>query len=199
MEEFPRSKRELSKEEVQDAQIGLLEWELEERDRIHGTDHLTGVSTRKVFEHHLENLLKTQREGEKGQKLALVAIDVDHFKQVNDTFGHSAGDEVLRSVAALLMESVRETDFVGRMGGEEFMILFQGADEIFAKQKSEELRTSVEKLTFNNYPGLEIKASFGVVSSEHSNDATILRERADQALYVAKRSGRNQVKVYSDV
>jgi len=203
-ERIPKT-RELSTEEVQDAQIGLLEWELEERDKQQGIDHLTGASTRKVFEQELEQALrmvrgevKEKREGvEPLKEVALISIDIDHFKQVNDTLGHPAGDEVLRRVAALLMESVRETDTVARVGGEELMVLLPGADVSVAARHAEELRAKIAELTFSDYPELKVTASFGVISSDDSTDEKTLYEHADKALYAAKRGGRNRVEIYS--
>lgn len=195
--------RKLSTEEVQDAQIGLLEWELEERDKQHGIDHLTGLKTRKVFERELEYSLKMIRGeirpragAESYKEASLISIDIDHFKQINDTLGHQAGDEVLRKVSELLEQSVREADIVARVGGEELMVLLRGAEEAFAAQKAEELRAKVEQTAFDAYPGLNITASFGVVSSKSSTDAKMLYENVDKALYRAKRGGRNRVEVY---
>ncbi|MBU6388840.1 GGDEF domain-containing protein [Patescibacteria group bacterium] len=202
----PKAK-ELSTEEVQDAQIGLLEWELEERDKQQGIDHLTGASTRKVFEREFEQALKMirgeveeKREGiEPLKEVSLISIDIDHFKQVNDTLGHPAGDEVLRRVAGLLLESVRETDTVARVGGEELMVLLPGADVSVAARHAEELRTKIAALTFSNYPELEVTASFGVISSQDSTDEKTLYNHVDKALYAAKRGGRNRVEVYNEV
>ena len=205
MEEFPKQKRELSKEEAQDAQIGLLEGELEERDAQHGVDHLTGLKTLKVFERELDQSLKMIRgeikEHRAGadplKEISLISIDIDHFKQINDTLGHPAGNEVLKKISTLLMESVRETDIVARVGGEELMVLLHSADQVFATQKAEELRMEVEQLAFDAYPELKVTASFGVISSSDSTDAKTLFEHADKALYAAKRGGRNRVEAYS--
>jgi diguanylate cyclase (GGDEF)-like protein len=200
--EVPPKKRELSTEEVQDAQIGLLEWELEERDKQHGIDHLTGADTRKVFEAKLEQALESVRLGEKEhrkgvpQEVSLISIDIDHFKAVNDTLGHPAGDEVLRRVTGAIMSSVRETDAVGRIGGEELMVFLPGASVEAATKHAEELRAKIEQLTFDKYPDLKVTASFGVISSDVSSDAKTLVEYVDRALYVAKRGGRNRVELY---
>ena len=204
-ERVPKAK-ELTTEEVQDAQIGLLEWELEERDRQQGIDHLTGASTRKFFEQELDQSLKLirgeiqeKREGvEPLKEVSLISIDIDHFKRVNDTLGHPAGDEVLRRVSALLMESVRESDIVARVGGEELMVLMRGANAAAAAHLAEKLRVKIAELVFDEHPELKVTASFGVVSSDDSTDANTLYEHADKALYAAKRGGRDRVEVYTE-
>ena len=170
--------RKLGTEEVQDAQIGLLEWEIEERDRQQGIDHLTGASTRKVFEEELDQSLrlirgeiKEKREGiEPLKEVSLISIDIDHFKRVNDTLGHPAGDEVLRKVSALLMGSVRESDTVARVGGEELMVLMRGANVSAAARLAEKLRAKIAELVFDEYPELKVTASFGAVSSSDSTE-----------------------------
>lgn len=208
--------RELAKEEVQDAQIGLLEWELEDREERHaqalkeseergGMDSLTGLRRREVLENELEQSLKVirgetkeQRAGAEAKEVSLIAIDLDHFKTVNDTYGHGAGDEALRQVATLLTHSVRGMDVIARVGGEELMVLMRNADAKVAARHAEDLRAKIEKIVFDKYPGLHLTASFGVVSSKSSADAKELYEYADKALYAAKRGGRNRVEAYKD-
>jgi diguanylate cyclase (GGDEF)-like protein len=201
----PQGERERSTEEIQDAQIGLLEWELEERDAQHSTEHLTGLKNRAVFEHELGESLKMIRgeiqEKRKGieptKEISLISIDLDHFKEVNDTFGHPAGDEVLRKVSTLLTESVRESDVVARVGGEELMVLMRGANAQIAARYAEELRAKIERLAFDAYPELKVTASFGIISSNVSTDADTLIKNVDRSLYKAKRGGRNRVEVYN--
>lgn len=186
-------------EKEKDAQKGLVEWELEERT---GEDHLTGLKNRKAFEHQLEQALENIRKGKEEdhvrlKEISLISIDIDHFKQVNDTLGHPAGDEVLQKVAALLMRSVRGSDTVARVGGEELMVLMRGANTQVAARHAEELRVKIEGLVFDAHPELKVTASFGIISSENSTDDKTLVERVDQALYKAKENGRNRVEVYS--
>lgn len=171
-----------------------------------GIDQLTGASNRTVFERELEQVLKIirgeieeHRAGGKSLKeVSLISIDIDHFKEVNDTLGHPVGDEVLRGIVALLMKSVRETDTVARVGGEELMVLMPGADEEIAAREAEKLRAKIEQMTFNTYPELKVTASFGIISSNSSTDAKSLYERVDKALYAAKRGGRNRVEIYKE-
>lgn len=208
--------RKLSTEEVQDAQIGLLEWEMEERDKTyaaqaeaHGIEPLTGLKTRQVLETQLANELRgieaNKRKNGPTQNLALIMIDIDHFKRINDTagLGHSAGDEVLRKIGALLNASVRATDTVARWGGEEIMILMRKTSLTDAANHAEELRQKIEALTFEEYPTLKVTASFGVASSESSHEPKKLLQNVDSVLYVAKRGddanpgGRNVVRTYA--
>ena len=180
---------------------GLDKWHFETLEEEHGTEHLTKLKSRKVFEHDLEWELKLIRgeaqEKRKGirplEEISLISIDLDHFKQINDMLGHAAGDEVLRKVSALLLESVREEDTVARFGGEELMILMRGADTAVAARHAEELRAKIEQLSFDTYPGLKVTASFGVASSKLATDEKTLLEEVDRALYAAKHAGRNRV------
>ena len=180
----------------------LLKHIQEQNEQI-DIDDLTKLKSRKVFKHELEQSLKMVRGelrprsgAESYKEASLIYIDIDYFKQVNDTFGHSAGDEVLKKISELLRESVREADIAARFGGEELIVLLRGADEKFAAQKAEELRAKVEQLTFPAHPELKVTASFGVVSSNSSTKAEELYNYVDKALYVAKRGGRNRVEIY---
>jgi len=164
----------------------------EDSVRYISKDPLTGAASLSEFTTQLEQSLKMVR---RWVPASLVYIDIDHFKRVNDTFGHSGGDVVLKKVCAFLMRSVRESDVVARIGGEEFAILLSGSDG-FGPTKAEELRAGVAELAFDEYPGLRVTASFGVVSLIDLPDAATARKRADSVLYEAKNSGRNQVKVY---
>ena len=184
----------------------LLKERIEYLEKQAGIDQLTGASNRMVFERELEQALKIIR-GEveehraSGKSLSvgsIISIDIDHFKEVNDTLGHPAGDEVLRGIVSLLMKSVRETDTVARVGGEELMVLIPGADEGVALREAEKLRVKIEELSFHSYPELKVTASFGVISSKNSTNAKILYELVDKALYAAKRGGRNRVEIYKE-
>ena len=169
-------------------------------------DPLTGAFNRRAFDPELEQSLKLirgeveeHREGVKPlTEISLIMLDLDHFKKINDTFGHLVGDEVLRKVSALLMDSVRETDMAARYGGEEFMIFLRGADETIAAEHAEKLRAEIGEMEFDIQPDLKITASFGVVSSKSSTDAESLKKFADKALYKAKDGGRNRVEVHTE-
>lgn len=213
----PKPKDELPLERVQDADLGLHAWEMEEREKAHaaeledlkkvnGIDYLTGAASRKTFDAYLNRSLELirgelaeKRAGaEQLTKLSLVLMDIDHFKKINDTLGHHAGDIVLKEAAQALMQSVRGEDLVARWGGEEFFVLLRDANLDAAKQRAEEFRHSIEKLSFPQYPDLRVTASFGVVSSAVSEDGPTLEKSADEALYKAKEGGRNRVEIYTD-
>ncbi|MGE0398880.1 MAG: diguanylate cyclase [Kofleriaceae bacterium] len=165
---------------LKEAQIALAELAV--------TDDLTGLPNKRALRQRLEQLA---REGARGRKFAVVVTDVDHFKKVNDTYGHKTGDEVLAAVARTLKSSIRITDFVGRYGGEEFVVLYTDVDETIAKVLAEKLRATVASI---GVP-VPITASFGVCANEVplASDADGLIKAADEALYRAKRSGRNRV------
>jgi diguanylate cyclase (GGDEF)-like protein len=131
--------------------------------------------------------------------LALLLIDVDHFKRVNDSHGHLRGDEVLRALAAELRQQVRESDVVGRFGGEEFTVLLPRTDAAGACRIAERLRSSAGGLSIGAEAArINVTVSIGVsVLSQHGNDLFELLAAADVALYRAKDAGRNQVRLYS--
>ena len=201
--ETPESEQEALKQRVEqlEGENTLLKERIKHLESQLGIDQLTGTSNRGVFENELERSLKIIRgeteehrsTAEHHKEVSLIFVDLDHFKQINDTYGHPAGDEVLRKVSALLMDSVRETDIVARVGGEEFVVLMRGADESVAARDAEDFRMKISQMEFENYPDLQVTASFGVSSSESSQLAKDLYEKADKALYEAKRSGRNRV------
>jgi diguanylate cyclase (GGDEF)-like protein len=120
-------------------------------------------------------------------------MDIDHFKSVNDGFGHPAGDEVLKAVAAACMQHLRENDAFGRLGGEEFGILLTETDAVGALDAAEKLRRAIEQLTVDVAGGLRVTSSFGVASlpSAVAKPEDWIAE-ADRALYAAKHAGRNR-------
>ncbi|WP_434676420.1 diguanylate cyclase [Pseudomonas sp. D3-10] len=163
---------------------------------LSSTDRLTGLYNRG----HWEGALKAAyaRHQRYGNALSLVMLDIDHFKQVNDTYGHQAGDKVIEQVAALLHEHVRESDVAGRYGGEEFGVVLSDTEQAGARIFAERLRKAVEQLLVQ-YNGQEIRftISLGVADlSTPANDHAELIARADQALYTSKKTGRNRVTVH---
>ncbi|HVH42162.1 MAG TPA: diguanylate cyclase [Labilithrix sp.] len=154
------------------------------------TDPLTGLPNKRAFAERLDLLVA---EAGRGRKFALVMADVDHFKRVNDTFGHSAGDEVLVAVSRALKSRVRKTDLVARCGGEEFCILITDVDDERAVRVAEKLREAVATIT----DPVNITASFGVCTWGVSRTTgQAISKAADEALYQAKREGRNRVVLY---
>ena len=148
-------------------------------------DKLTNTYNKAYFEKRLEEELASSRP------FALVVVDIDDFKKINDTFGHQAGDTVLQEFSLLLKNNLRESDVVARWGGEEFLILLKGANEAIATQKIEKLRQEVEAFDFTKVGHLS--ASFGIACKEESDDDESLLLRADKALYEAKHQGKNRV------
>jgi two-component system, cell cycle response regulator len=163
-------------------------------------DGLTGVFNRREFNQRLQvELNQSQRQG---FTCALIMFDIDHFKKLNDTYGHQAGDEALKCFAALLKQQVRPGDLVARYGGEEFGVILPNTSMAEAGLVAERLREAValQPVAITPQQTLQITSSIGV--SSFPRDATEfagLLEAADQALYAAKRNGRNQVVRYCDL
>jgi len=158
------------------------------------TDGLTGLLNRRAFEDSLRRDLARTARSE--AELSLLALDVDHFKQVNDTHGHPAGDEVLRSLGKLLTSTLRTGDVCGRVGGEEFAVVLPNTDLSGARVVAERLRQAVERMPVDTGGRvLRVTVSIGAAAARGSEDPRALLSVADAALYVAKRSGRNRVAV----
>lgn len=154
------------------------------------TDVLTGLANRRRTFIQLEKCIASARET--GKPLTVIAFDVDHFKQVNDSYGHQTGDKVLKRVAELACQVVRESDLVGRTGGEEFVWILPCATEAIARAAAERLRHVIEVQSAEG--GLPpVTVSVGVAVWRDHEEVTELLLRADEALYAAKHNGRNQV------
>jgi two-component system cell cycle response regulator len=161
------------------------------------TDSLTGLYNRRYLEAHLGTLMSRVLQG--GKPFALLMLDIDHFKLVNDNYGHASGDEVLRELSERLMHSVRNFDLVARMGGEEFVVVMPDAAPEVAAAVAERLCQRIARKPFGvSHPvnRLEVTVSIGcaTASGEEDRPEALLR-RADEALYQAKRAGRNRVVV----
>ena len=160
-------------------------------------DTLTGLANRRKFQDRYE--LERLRQARLGMPLTLVLVDVDHFKLVNDTWGHIVGDVCLKAVANVLASHVRTIDMVARFGGEEFLILLSDASDREGMLVAEKLRRALENLPVDTglpaHPPLQITASFGVTTLLPSENLTLeaVIERADSAVYAAKHGGRNRV------
>ena len=160
-------------------------------------DHLTGIANRRAFFEAAE--IELERWQRWPRKLSLVMFDVDHFKRVNDTHGHPAGDAVLRHLAVLLTATFRQVDVVARVGGEEFAVLLPSTDAEGAAAVAERLRLAVKSQAVE-FDGVPIRCTVSAgVATMHADlgDLDALMKRADQALYAAKAAGRNRIECWS--
>jgi diguanylate cyclase (GGDEF)-like protein len=155
------------------------------------TDELTKLPNRRALAQRF--LQEMQRARRHHKAIAFLMIDLDHFKQVNDSYGHLNGDAVLAEIASLLTSAARESDVCARYGGEEFGIILHETIESGAHTLAERIRAKVAAATFPG--GLKLTISIGVAATDEPALFTSLIERADQALYVAKQNGRNQVRL----
>ncbi len=162
------------------------------------TDPLSGCVNRRGFDQQLaRELSRAQRAG---APVALVAVDVDHFKRINDQYGHAAGDAVIRDLGALLRDAARAGDVVARVGGEEFVLVLPDADEAGAAAFARRLVDAVRARRFAAVPGLGVTISAGVAAEARVGDADAaeaFKARADEALYAAKRGGRDRAVVWT--
>ncbi|MCU0838016.1 MAG: diguanylate cyclase [Rhodospirillales bacterium] len=167
-------------------------------DLLLHTDPLTGIATRTGMLPHLRAAHERTRHA--GHACSICMIDLDHFKSINDAYGHAAGDRVLSAVSAFLVRNLRHNDHVCRYGGEEFVLMLPNTDPPQALELVERLRRELTELPVVLDDGriLHVTASFGIapMTPEHSVRETIAM--ADQAMYAAKQAGRNQVCVWQD-
>ena len=156
-------------------------------------DSLTGALNHAMIKELLVTELARAERAE--QPLSFIMVDIDHFKRVNDTYGHPIGDQVIKSLARLLQQQLRRTDYIGRYGGEEFAIIMPRTNAADAYERMERLRQSFATLT-HHHEGKGFSATFSCgVAEGIGTTATALSEAADAALYAAKRNGRNQVRL----
>jgi two-component system cell cycle response regulator len=172
---------------------------LREQELAASADGLTGLSNRRVFEEALSAELHRSRR--RGYEMGLLMIDLDHFKTINDRFGHAAGDEVLRETAARLAAAAREEDTVARYGGEEFVVMLPELGHDDLGRVAERFRRAFADRPFDLHGGERVvTASVGAVAFPGSgDDAAVLVEAADAALYAAKRAGRDRIVVGAPV
>jgi len=192
----------LSKEKlVETIDAALEKWRLmqqsranqEELERLANFDSLTGLHNRRAILHRLDEQLKRVKRYKGG--LSLIMLDIDYFKKANDQYGHLVGDEVLENVAVLMQQNVRNTDSVGRYGGDEFIIVLPETDLSSALIVAERLRKAIETAEMRDSGGdtFGITVSQGVSSYKPGEDELALVSRSDDALYRAKQNGRNRV------
>ncbi|NOT89069.1 MAG: GGDEF domain-containing protein [Lysobacter sp.] len=176
---------------------GIVFSRLTQFKRLAQTDTLTGLGNRHFFTQKSERALVAAART--GEPVALIMFDLDHFKAINDTYGHDAGDWVLKQVGKICSAHCRKTDYLGRIGGEEFAMLLRGMNLATAAQMAEGYRAKLAQIdTRQSDDGLVVTASFGVSSTEQSSyDLSNLLSHADQMMYRAKNEGRNRVCVYT--
>ncbi|MGX9566189.1 sensor domain-containing diguanylate cyclase [Pseudomonas sp. CFBP 5748] len=156
-------------------------------------DPLTGLYNRRFMDETLKRELA--RSERNGSNLSVVMLDLDNFKHLNDVYGHSAGDAVLRAVSALIMRSLRSFDIACRFGGEELIVILPECSAEAAASGAETIRASLEEMSLTDHgQTFTVTASFGIASTETcGDDQTSLLKAADSALYAAKRLGKNRV------
>ncbi|MBI3184729.1 MAG: sensor domain-containing diguanylate cyclase [Myxococcales bacterium] len=177
---------------LQAAQAVLRAQLFEQMERMATTDGLTGLVNHRTFQTKAEEAMAQARRY--GRKCSLILTDIDHFKSVNDTYGHPVGDLVLKGVSRVLREKARDTDVVARYGGEEFAIIMPETDAKGAQAIAERIREAVMAEVFQTEVGpLKVTLSLGIATCpEHAAEKQALIDLADQCLYQAKRRGRNQ-------
>lgn len=168
-----------------------MEASLSQKQQQASTDPLTGIANRMIYEQHIE--LICQRVRDEAAESCLLMLDIDHFKQINDRFGHAAGDRALRIVADQLKARLRADDLLARYGGEEFVVVLSGSNGDAGLRVADTLRTCIETLSFRGQQQpVSITLSCGVTQVRPDDDPQRAFERADRALYQAKHSGRNR-------
>ena len=178
-----------------DAVVHFAVENAQQRERLRqmaSLDGLTGVLNHGEMQRRLD--AEIARANRTGNPLSLILMDIDHFKQINDTYGHPAGDDVLKWLADKLKQTCRKSDIVARYGGEEFLIILPETDEQGSVQKAEKLRREIASMSFRNDGGsISVTSSFGVSGHRVGDSKQVLVCRVDEALYQAKHSGRNKV------
>ena len=169
--------------------------ELDRTRRVARTDQLSGIANRRSFDETLSYWLSSSNR--KNKHFTLVLCDVDHFKWINDTHGHLAGDRVVTRIGEVLRDQVRGSDFVARIGGDEFALLLAQDNPEIAGEIADRIRSAISARTFDvghDNERLAVTFSMGVAISVEGDSAETLLHRADQALYTSKQSGRNRLR-----
>lgn len=172
------------------AEVEGLRHQLMEKQQLLALDPLTGVGNRGGLDKRIEEeLARSQRIG---FSLSLLLIDIDKFKYVNDTFGHKAGDKVLQTIAKLMSSRIRDTDYVARYGGDEFVILLPGTSAEDAVAVAQSFCNAVKRCDFHSRgQSVEVSLSIGIAEFRKGESSDALFQRADAAMYEVKNTGRN--------
>ena len=177
-------------------EVLLIQWRNREKKirDISQIDPLTGIYNRRKIGQNLTEIQNEQRD------VTIILMDLDHFKKINDSYGHDVGDDVLKQVALTLSKNVRDEDVVGRFGGEEFILVLQNKSIQQALDIGERCRKEIEstRIKINDKEFIQISASFGITVGNHYQTKQQILKQADEALYLAKKSGRNQVKQFEE-
>ena len=178
--------------EQMEQKTSRLENRLKEKDRQYLTDSLTKIPNRIAYEERIQQ--ECERNIRNGTPVCLLVCDIDNFKSINDTYGHASGDKVLRAIAELLKQNIRNIDFVARFGGEEFVIIMNGIGLENGMLVADKLRRKIEMATFMvKNVKLNVTLSGGVAEFREYDSPASLFERADNALYIAKECGKNRI------
>ena len=177
-------------------EVLLIQWRNREKKirDISQIDPLTGIYNRRKIGQNLTEIQNEHRD------VTIILMDLDHFKKINDSYGHDVGDDVLKQVALTLSKNVRDEDVVGRFGGEEFILVLQNKSIQQALDIAERCRKEIEstRIKVNDKEFIQISASFGITVGNHYQTKQQILKQADEALYLAKKSGRNQVKQFEE-
>lgn len=198
-DEFKKAKQELRQRDIKIRELELLITK----------DPMTGLYNRRGFLEIAKKIfsdIQYQKENKNTLRkhviidsFAILFFDVDHFKKINDTYGHDIGDKVLKFVASIIESKVRTSDFVGRWGGEEMVAALLGAHEHDAAQKAEEIRKAIKsRVRIPRHPEFKVTISIGVAELDGSATLEDLIKRGDEAMYQAKQRGRDRVVKYTD-
>ena len=185
----------IKRSEENEKELQRVRSELEEMTRIAHTDQLTGAQNRRSFDEKLEAIFKLGNKTD----YSLVVLDIDHFKKINDSYGHTGGDAVLKHVASAIGNIVRSDAFVARTGGEEFAFIIKSKDENVVKTFCERVRTTVEAMSItsskDNKPvKVTISLGAGVITKKDTPDT--IYDNVDKALYKSKNTGRNRTTLH---
>ena len=205
---FEKARRLQAENQILRRELKDKEEEIRALKKRTNDDLLTGLFNRRSFKERAEKMIREirfsdkfpEKRREEIKRISLLFIDIDDFKKINDTYGHSMGDEVLKIVGKTISRSVRSEDIAGRWGGEEFLVVLANASEEEAKRKSEKLGKLIEEIQIKGGgETIKVTVSIGVAALGKNEPLEKLVERADKAMYKSKELGKNRVTVASEV